>query len=187
MKKGGPFLVAVLISMVCVGMSYAEGENIPTSRAYVDSNIATKQGILSHQQSDNVAVTFPTTAGGTPGTRTINTSLGSSTSDTSLATTGAINTALSHKQAKINGTANTVITYTGSEGGTGSKAVYNSTNAYSGQTGSLAEAQHVNGAVVKGFNAHLTCADPDDGCLLWDVNTLSTSNVYVPEPVTPTP
>jgi len=176
MNKTSKFIIAASLSVVSAG-AYAAGENIPTSRAYVDSNVSTKQGILQTQSSDNVAVTFPTTVGGTPGTRTINTSLGSSTSDTTLVTTGAINTGLNLKQAKINGTANTVVTYTGSSGGTSSKAVYNSSNAYSGQSGSLTEAQHVNAAIQNGFNAHLTCANND--CTLYNVVTLS--GTYVPQ------
>ena len=170
------FIFAGALSAVATG-AYAVGQNIPTSRAYVDSNVATKQAILSANGA-NTAVTFPTTTGGTPGTRTINTSLGTSTSDTGLATTGSINTELNKKQGNINGTANTVVTYTGSSGGVSSKGVYSSGSAYSGQTGALTEAQHVNAAVQNGFNAHLTCANQD--CTLWNVNTLS--GTYVPQP-----
>lgn len=171
------FLIIASVAMVASAGAYATGENIPTSRAYVDVNVSTKQGILQKQNSDNVAVTFPTTVGGTPGARTINTSLGTSTSDTGLATTGAINTELNKKQGNINGTANTVVTYTGSAGGTSQKAVYNSGSAYSGQTGSLTEAQHVNAAVQNAFNAHLSCANQE--CSLYQVNTLS--GTYVPQ------
>ena len=180
MKAGHIFMIAGLSAVVSMG-AFAAGENIPTSRAYVDGNVATKQGILAKQSADNVAVTYPTSVGGTPGTRTINTALGSSTSDTALATTGAINTVLGNKQTKINGTANTVVTYTGSSGGTSQKAIYSSGTAYSGQTSNLTEAQHVNGAVTNGFNAHLTCSNPPD-CTLYDVNTLSSSTAYVPQP-----
>jgi len=179
MNKTSKFIIAASLSVVSAG-AYAAGENIPTSRAYVDSNVATKQAILS-AQSANTAVTFPTTTGGTPGTRTINTSLGTSTSDTGLATTGSINTELNKKQGNINGTANTVVTYTGSSGGVSSKGVYSSGSAYSGQTSNLTEAQHVNAAVQNGFNAHLTCANQD--CTLWNVNTLS--GTYVPQPANP--
>ena len=171
-------LIIAGVAMVASTGAYAANENIPTSRAYVDANVSTKQGILQKQSSNNVAVTFPTTVGGTPGTRTINTSLGSSTSDTALATTGAINTGLNAKQGNINGTANTVVTYTGTSGGTASKAVYNSGSAYDGQTTNLTEAQHVNTAVQNGFNAHLSCNNAPD-CTLWNVNTLS--GTYVPQ------
>ena len=171
-------LIIAGVAMVASIGAYAANENIPTSRAYVDANVSTKQGILQKQSSNNVAVTFPTTVGGTPGTRTINTSLGSSTSDTALATTGAINTGLNAKQGNINGTANTVVTYTGTSGGTASKAVYNSGSAYDGQTTNLTEAQHVNTAVQNGFNAHLSCNNTPD-CTLWNVNTLS--GTYVPQ------
>ena len=171
------FIITGALAAIISGGANAAGENIPTSRAYVDARTATKQGILQQQSNANTAVTFPTTAGGTPGTRTINTSLGTSTSDTALATTGSINTALNGKQATINGTANTVVTYTGTAGGTSQKSVYNSGSAYSGQTGALTEARHVNAAVQNGFNAHLTCANQD--CTLYNVNTLS--GTYVPQ------
>ena len=176
MNKTSKLIIAAALSAVSAG-AYAVGQNIPTSKAYVDSNVATKQAILSANGA-NTAVTFPTTTGGTPGTRTINTSLGSSTSDTGLATTGSINTELNKKQGNINGTANTVVTYTGTSGGTSQKAVYSSGSAYSGQTSNLTEAQHVNAAVQNGFNAHLTCANND--CTLYNVNTLS--GTYVPQP-----
>ena len=172
-------LFAGVFAAVSAG-AYAAGENVPTSRAYVEAGLNTKQGILQSQSSNNVAVTFPTTSGGTPGTRTINSSLGSSTSDTSLATTGAINTGLATKQGNINGAANTVVTYTGSAGGTSSRAVYNSGTAYNGQSGNLVEAQHVNDTVVNGFNAHMVCDDPP-ACTLWVVNSL-TGGTYVPQP-----
>lgn len=172
-------IFAGALAAIVTNAALAEGQNIVTSRAYVDSAVATKQPVLSGQSNTNYAVTYPTSTGGTPSSRLINESMGSSTSDTGLATTGAINTALNGKQQNINGTANTVVTYTGTSGGTGSKAVYSSGSAYSGQTGNLTEAQHVNSAVTNGFNAHLTCKNSPD-CTLYDVNTLS--GTYVPQP-----
>ena len=173
MKK----LLISIIGLLATCPAFAEGENVVSSKAYVDANIVTKQPVLTAQSSDNIAMTFPTAVGGLPGQRTIRTSVGSSTSSTDLTTAGAVNAALADKQETMNGTANTVVTYTGTPGGVSQKAVYNSNNAYSGQTNALAEAQHVNAAVQNGFNAFLTCVDPE--CTLYQVNTLS--GTYVPQ------
>ena len=107
-------------------------------------------------------------------------------------TRGAVNTALNTKQETVNGasgSANKVVLYNSNGGLSGSdnpsKGVYNASNAYSGQTSNLVEAQHVNTAVQNGFNAHLTCAqyatpnDPTSNCLLYNINTLSST--YVPQ------
>lgn len=157
------------------------GDKTVTSKQYVDSNIAQKQAIITKKANNNTAMTFPTAPGGTPGSRVINTEVGTSTSDTGLATTGAINTALNAKQEKITGgTSGDVVLYNQSGGISGdSKGVYNAGSAYAGQTNKLVEAQHVNSAVTNGFNAHLTCANPSDGCTLWEVNQLS--GTYVPQ------
>jgi hypothetical protein len=90
------------------------------------------------------------------------------------------------KQDLINGTAGTVVTYTGTAGQMTETAVYDETSAYSGQEDSLAEVQHVNDAVTNAFNAHITCheyvanaEETAENCLLWDVNNLS--GTYVPQ------
>ena len=136
----------------------------------MDSQVDTKQANLAGSGA-NVAVTYPDSTGGTPNSRTIGTSV---TTGTNLVTTGGVNTALNEKQQKISGDANTVVTYTGTSGGTGQKAVYNSSGSYTASA--LAEAGHVNAAVKNGFNAHLTCANQE--CTLYNVNTLS--GTYVP-------
>ena len=164
-------LVITSIVAVCMAFgAFAEGENIVSSKAYVDSQVGTKQVKLVGAGA-NVAVTYPSFAGGTPNARVISTFV---TAGDGLVTTGGVNAALNNKQQKINGTANTVVTYTGASGGTGQKAVYNSSGSYT--SGSLAEAGHVNDAVINGFNSHLTCANVE--CTLYNVNTLS--GIYVP-------
>ena len=153
-----------------------------TTQGYVDTAVATKQDKLTG--SSGYAVTYGSSAGATDG-RQIKTSLGTNTSDTSLPTTGAVVTGLNGKQGTINGPANSVVTYTGSSGGTSSQGVYQASGSYSSQTDSLAEAGHVNTAVTNAFNAHITCntyATPGDStsdCLLWNVNNLS--GTYMPQ------
>lgn len=170
------------MAMAVTTGAYATGETTVTSKAYVDTEVAKKQAKLAGSGA-SVAVTYPTELGGTPTSRTINNSVGSSTSDTGLVETGAINTALNDKQQKLSGAQNTVITYGATAGGpTGSKAVYNASGSYNANA--LAEVGHVNTAIQNGFNAHLTCAqyatpnDPTSNCLLYNVNTLS--DTYVP-------
>ena len=167
MKNTKIMMLTAILAVLPAAGAYAEGENVVSSKAYVDASVATKQAALAGSGA-NVAVTFPATAGGTPNSRTIGTTV---TTGDNLVTTGGVNTALNEKQQKINGTADTVVTYTGTAGGTGQKAVYNSSGAYA--AGALAEAQHVNDTVIEGFNSHLTCANPNDGCTLWQMNTLT--------------
>ena len=174
MKSANFAIISTIIATISTS-AFATGQNIVASKEYVDTEIATKQPALAGSGS-NVAVTYPTTAGGTPNSRTIGTTV---TTGTNLVTTGGVNTALNNKQQKINAPANTVVTYTGTSGGTGSKAIYDSSGSYA--AGNLAEVGHVNAAVAAGFNAHLTCADLE--CTLYDVNQLSDSNTYVPHNV----
>ena len=175
-------LVSAMIASSITCAAFATGDKRVTSRSYVDAQVATKQQKIT-TTGTNKAVTYPEQAGGQPTSRTINTDLGSSTSDTNLVTTGAINDALNNKQGKISGAQNTVMTYGNGQGATpGSKPVYAAGNY---NANALVEAQHVNSAVASGFNAHLTCreyegANNTGDCLLWDVNSLSTSTHYVP-------
>ncbi|MBO7656695.1 MAG: hypothetical protein J6S80_03140 [Alphaproteobacteria bacterium] len=156
--------------------------NTVTSRSYVWALSAKKQQRLS---GSGGAITYGDTYAGSPGERSIVTSLPNNTSSTSLPTSGAVVSALNNKQSKIPANNNRVITYTGASGGTSSIGVYNSNNTYGSQSGTLAEVQHVNGALNSGFDAHITCAEyatPGDStteCILWSINQLS--GTYVPE------
>ena len=175
--KTKSIITGAFIGAIAATGAYAAGENIVTSKYYVDTEVATKQPKLLDNGSD-VAVTYPAQLGGTPNQRTIGTSV---TTGDNLVTTGGVNTALNAKQQKISGTQNTVVTYGATDGATGSKAVYNASGSYT--SGALAEAGHVNTTVINGFNAHLTCADPVNGtssnCNLWQINDL-TGGTYVP-------
>ena len=82
---------------------------------------------------------------------------------------------LATKQNKIGaGTNGSVVTYTGTAGSVGQKAVYNESAAYN--SAALVEAGQVNTAIQNGINGHLTCdvTDPSDGtCLIWRINPAS--------------
>ena len=183
-EKSMKFKYVVLFfafALIFNGSAFAAGQII-TTQEYVDDAVAGKQDKLSG--SSGYAVTYGSSAGSTA-QRQIVTSLGSDTTATTLPTTGAVVAGLNAKQAILNGPANSVVTYTGTSGGTSSKGVYNASNSYSSQTDNLAEAGHVNAAVANAFNAHITCgsyATPGDttsNCLLWNVNNLS--GTYLPE------
>ncbi|MBO7509515.1 MAG: hypothetical protein J6T57_04545 [Alphaproteobacteria bacterium] len=175
-------LFAAIAGLASFGV-YAAGENVVTSKAYVDSGLATKQNDIGRKDTTNIVVTYPTELGGTPNARAIETELGD---DDHLVTRGAINAALNRKQDNITGTNGNVATYAASGLNTTGKPVYNSGNAYnSAQQAALIEAGHVNTGIVNGYNAHLTCADPAVGgdstnCNLWQINTLSPSTAYLP-------
>ena len=155
-----------------------------TTQTYVDELAATKQQKL--EGSNGSVVTYGVQSGVT-GERAIDSSLANATtSDTSIPTTGAVLTALNAKQNLMSGTANTVVTYTGSSGGVGSRAIYQDSGSYNSQTSALAEAGHVNAAVTNAYNAHITCHQYDSSgaqtaehCLTWDVNNLS--GTYIPQ------
>ena len=187
MKHAKIKTVGVIVAIVASPIipAFAAGDNVVSSKSYVDSGISQKQNILTKKSSANYVVTFPTTTGGTPGSRIIQTTVATGTD---LVTRGGVNTALNAKQEKITGgTSGDVVLYNTSGGISGdSKGVYNANAAYSGQTTKLVEAQHVNGAIARGFNAHLTCAETNPSnaneCWIYNVNTLNANtNTYVPE------
>ena len=182
-KKSKILLFGVVVSVFAFDAFAAPLGHIITTKEFVDDAVATKQDKLSG--TSGYAVTYGASAG-TTGQRQIVTSLGTSTSATTLPTTGAVVAGLNAKQNILNGTAGTVVTYTGTAGSMGSKGVYQASGSYSSQTDNLAEAGHVNTAVANAFNAHLTCRTYDtsgvqtsEHCLLWDVNNLS--GTYMPE------
>ena len=79
------------------------------------------------------------------------------TGDNTVTSKSYVDAELAKKQNLIGGgTADTVITNTGTAGTVGSKGVYKTTTAYSSQTGSLIEANHANSAIQNGLNAHVT-------------------------------
>ena len=177
-----------LIASVLSINAYATSSTV-TSRDYVDNVVATKQAKIPAQSGDYV-VMYPNSENdeddGEIGMRAIITDVGDYDEGNELVTVGAINSALQDRQNQISaGTSGNLVTYTGSAGSVGSASVYNGSNAYSGQTTSLVQAQHVNAAAANAFNAHITCNtyatpnDPTSECVLWNVNNLS--GTYVPQ------
>ena len=174
--------------LAVAGNAYAVTSTV-TSKGYVDNAVAAKQAIIPAQSGDYV-VMYPNDDNddddGAIGMRQIITDIDNYDEGNELVTVGAINSALQTKQGVIPaGTSGNLVTYTGTAGTVGSASVYNASNAYSGQTTSLVQAQHVNTAAMNAFNAHLTCNTYDNSgtqtaehCLLWNVNNLS--GTYVP-------
>lgn len=186
MKNFRILLCGAIASIVTANAVAATITKTVTTQGYVDTVAATKQNKISG--TAGYAVLYSGLSG-TTGERAIDEYLylnsQSALSSTNLPTTGSVVTALNEKQDILNGAANTVVTYTGTSGGTGSRGIYQSSGSYSSQTNNLAEASHLNSAVTNAFNALVTCntyATPGDttsDCLLWNVNTLS--GTYMPE------
>ena len=180
-KKSKILLFGVVVSVFAFD-ALAAGQTI-TTQEYVDGAVAEKQDKLSG--TSGYAVTYGGSAGTTAQRQIVTSLVGLDTTATTLPTTGAVVAGLNGKQAILNGPANSVVTYTGTSGDTSSQGVYQASGSYNSQTNSLAEAGHLNAAVVNAFNAHITCgsyATPGDttsNCLLWNVNNLS--GTYLPE------
>ena len=191
-------VLAVLVTTTCASFATddATKKKTVTSQKYVDDIAATKQTKLSAQGGD-YAVIYPNSenneADGAVTARPIINYIDDADFEGELITAGAVKTALDSKQNLIDGNSTLngkVITYTGTVGQTGTRDVYNDSNSYSGQTGALVAAEHVNAGIANGFNAHLTCnawegnytaqTDPTgEHCLTYSVNTLS--GTYMPE------
>ena len=154
---------------------------IPTSQSYVTTEINKLQNKFAGSGA-NKLMTYPSQLGGTPGSRDIVTTLGtpnattgdySNTTDTTIATTGAINTAIDAKQSSATGTPDYVMTYTATAGTTGEKAIYNASTA--AFTDALVDATTLNTAVANAVNAEFTRVDktgnPSNSGSLWQINS----------------
>ncbi|MBQ6736273.1 MAG: hypothetical protein IJQ90_02170 [Alphaproteobacteria bacterium] len=146
--------------------SSASGDAI-TTRTYVDNLLSGKQARIT-TTGTNKLMTYGASAGATPGSRDIVSTLGTSTTATTVPETGPIVAGMANKQDIVNGTADYVMTGTGTAGTVGEKPVYSSTNNYSN---ALVEAQTVNTAATDAANSELTCVDND--CLLWQITELA--------------
>lgn len=165
--------------------------SIITSQEYVDYQVSLKQPLLEKKSSANFIVTYPVNdqndpgyATNTPTSREIAGTWVTTTADdlAKVPTVGAVNSALATKQDNIGGgTANTVITNTGTAGVVGSKPVYNESATYTNDNvTALLQANQANTAIQNGLNGHLTCATyaanhsgDSNYCLTWQINTLS--------------
>ena len=145
--------------------SSGSGGNAVTTQTYVDNLLNTKQAKIT-TTGTNKLMTYGASTGATPGSRDIVTTLGTSTSATTVPTAGPIVTAVNNKQDAVNGTADYVMTGTGTAGTLGEKPVYSTTTNY---VDALVTAQTINTAAANAANSELTCVDND--CLLWQINT----------------
>lgn len=154
---------------------------IVTTKKYVDGLLNTKQARITTIGTDRL-MTFGSSAGNI-GIRNIVSALGTSTTATSVPTVGPIVAGINSKQNAVNGTANNVMTRTGTAGIMNSKPVYSATNNYSN---ALITAQTINTAAATAANGELYCARFVDGapqtdanCLLWGMNTTAPAGMDV--------
>ena len=99
---------------------------------------------------------------------------GAAFADTTTTSKSYVDNQIGTKQNKIgSGTNGSVVTYTGTAGSVGQKAVYNESASYN--SNALVEAGQVNTAIQNGINGHLTCVETDTNgtCLLWRINQVS--------------
>lgn len=141
----------------------AVGDSTVTSKSYVDTEFSDKQTKLTG--TDGYLALYGAVSGLT-GERQIVTSLGTSTSATTLPTSGAVYTGLSGKQNKVSGTANYVMVGTSTSGSVSEKPIYSNSAQY---MNALIETGTLNTAVRNAANNELTCYDND--CTLWQINT----------------
>ena len=179
--------IFVAMAAVMLGFGAATAGTTLTSKDYVDTAVLGKQPAITG--TNGYAVTYGASAGAY-NERAIVTTVGTSTTATSLPTAGAVVTGLNGKQAAIDGgTSGNLVAYSGTGGTVGVQQVYKTNASYASQPTALVQAQHVNAATQNAFNAVMECTDwPDDvphtdeNCWLWQVNHLS--GTYVPEPNT---
>lgn len=153
--------------------AYVSSSKMVTTQTYVDNVLSGKQTRIT-QTGTNKLMTFGNGTGATPGSRDIVSTLGTSTSATTVPTVGPIVTAVNNKQDAVNGTANYVMTGTGTSGTVGEKPVYSATTNY---TNALVTAQTINTAAMEAANGELTCIDND--CLLWQIRTTTPSGLSI--------
>ena len=177
--------IFVAMAAVMLGFGAATAGTTLTSKDYVDTAVAGKQPVITGLTNGS-AITYGGSAGAY-NERAIVTTVGTSTTATSLPTAGAVVTGLNGKQAAIDGgTSGNLVAYSGTGGSVGVQQVYKTNASYASQPTALVQAQHVNAATQNAFNAVMECTDwPDDvphtdeNCWLWQVNHLS--GTYVPE------
>ena len=146
--------------------------NAVTTQTYVDNALNTKQAKIT-TTGTNKLMTFGNGTGATPGSRDIVTALGTSTSATTVPTVGPIVTAVNNKQDAVNGTADYVMTGTGTAGTLGEKPVYSASAQLST---ALVTAQTINTAAMDAANSEMMChsyvanaSQTPENCLLWEI------------------
>lgn len=151
--------------------SSASGNTV-TTQTYVDNALNTKQAKIT-TTGTNKLMTYGSSTGATPGSRDIVTALGTSTSATTVPTVGPIVTAVNNKQNAVNGTADYVMTGTGTAGTLGEKPVYSASAQLST---ALVTAQTINTAAMDAANSEMMChsyvanaSQTPENCLLWEI------------------
>lgn len=146
--------------------------NTVTTQTYVDNALNTKQAKIT-TTGTNKLMTFGNGTGATPGSRDIVSTLGTSTSATTVPETGPIVTAVNNKQNAVNGTADYVMTGTGTAGTLGEKPVYSASAQLST---ALVTAQTINTAAMDAANSEMMChsyvanaSQTPENCLLWEI------------------
>lgn len=160
-----------MFETVDYGGGSSSGNAVITTQTYVDNALNAKQAKIT-TTGTNKLMTYGASTGATPGSRDIVSTLGTSTTATTVPTVGPIVTGINTKQDAVNGRANYVITGTGTVGTVGEKPVYSATTNYAN---ALVTAQTINAAVANAANSELTCVDND--CLLWQINTTTPSGL----------
>ncbi|MBO4683587.1 MAG: hypothetical protein J5611_03370 [Alphaproteobacteria bacterium] len=145
------------------GDAESSADTVISSKKYVDAEMAKLQPQFAGL-GNNKLMTYSSTTNGAVGSRDIVTTLGTSTTDTSVPTIGAINTALATKQNTVNGTAGYVMTNTGTAGSVGEKPVYSSTAK---KADALVEAGTLNQTIIDAVNSELT----EVAGIGWQINT----------------
>ena len=175
--------VAVFNAYAPAGGS-GSGGNAVTTQTYVDNLLSGKQARIT-TTGTNKLMTFGNGAGATPGSRDIVSTLGTSTTATTVPEVGTIVAGINSKQDTVNGIAGRVMAGTGTAGLLDDKLIY---TAPLGFTSSLVTAQTVNSIAADAANNELTCAtyatpgNTSSECLLWQINTDSATKVKVLEP-----
>ena len=148
---------------------------VVTTQNYVDDllNLKQEKFIITGTNNTNKLMTFGTGTGSKPFSRNIVSTLGTSTNATTVPETGPIVAGINSKQDAVNGTANFVMTGTGTAGTLGEKPVYSTTNNYSN---ALVTAQTINTAATNAANGEMSCntyvenaAQTPANCLLWQI------------------
>ena len=177
MKRNLLYYGALGMIMSIPAYATLETDQLPTSKAYTDAQLNTVQDAFAGL-GENKLMTYPTTAGGTPGSRDIVTTLGTpnasgdytNTTDTTVATRGAINTGLSNKQDTLHGTSGYAVLGTGTAGTLSEKAIYGTGTQFED---ALIETGTLNQAVIDAVNSELTLVNengqPDSNGTLWKI------------------
>lgn len=153
-------------------MRLAGATDVVSSEFYVQDKMDGLADVFVAQESEKI-VTYPNT-NGVINEHLIKDDLGTSTSDTGIATAGGTTEKLNTKQGVIPELPATNVVMSCGNGCVSSKAIYDAHHKF---TNALVDAETLNTAVIDAVNSELTCDSYDPvsgGCLLWRVNAATT-------------